>query len=314
MANHRVTESYDYNAICDVCGFKMKASQIRLRWDGLRVCEKDWETRHIADFYYTRNDTHTLPFTRPADPKTTYLSLGTLTDPYANPEAPTNAYDIQAAPSAAFTTAITNLDNYSIMAWIRPRALGVRGFPILGNRLSSTLGSFSFEVVPPTLSVKRALQLNSASTFIANSPQLTVQGGNWQHVAVTRELVGSTYVYRFYVNGLSVGAEVLNTSLGTLAGLTDNLSIGKAVTSNAVRCAVGDIRDIRMFSGALTPLQVNQYKADSMSMSTTATGLLLWYKCNDGTGSTIADSQTNITQSPLTIVTSTDLTWNQMNV
>jgi len=40
----------DYNAYCDVCGFKFKASELQKRWDGYRVCQKDWEPRHILDF------------------------------------------------------------------------------------------------------------------------------------------------------------------------------------------------------------------------------------------------------------------------
>jgi hypothetical protein len=33
----------DRNAICDLCGFKYKLSQLRKRWDGLMVCRMDWE-------------------------------------------------------------------------------------------------------------------------------------------------------------------------------------------------------------------------------------------------------------------------------
>lgn len=40
----------DHNAICDVCGFKFKASMLKERWDGYRVCEDDWEVRHPMDF------------------------------------------------------------------------------------------------------------------------------------------------------------------------------------------------------------------------------------------------------------------------
>ena len=40
----------DYNAICDVCGFKFKFSELRDRWDGFLVCSKDWEPRHPRDF------------------------------------------------------------------------------------------------------------------------------------------------------------------------------------------------------------------------------------------------------------------------
>ena len=65
MARNRATRSYEYNAICDVCGFKFKASKLLKRWDGYMVCEKDYELRHPLDFYTTRNDTHLLPWTRP---------------------------------------------------------------------------------------------------------------------------------------------------------------------------------------------------------------------------------------------------------
>lgn len=37
------------NAVCDVCGFKFKASEMRLMWNGLRVCDKDFETRQPQD-------------------------------------------------------------------------------------------------------------------------------------------------------------------------------------------------------------------------------------------------------------------------
>ena len=55
----------DYNALCDECGFKYKASQLKLRWDGLRVCEKDFEHRHPHDFIRARYDDQSVPWTRP---------------------------------------------------------------------------------------------------------------------------------------------------------------------------------------------------------------------------------------------------------
>lgn len=39
-----------HNAICDVCGFKYRASELKLRWDGLRVCAEDFERRHPQEF------------------------------------------------------------------------------------------------------------------------------------------------------------------------------------------------------------------------------------------------------------------------
>jgi hypothetical protein len=39
-----------WNAICDRCGRKFKSSRLRPTWDGLMVCERDWEPRHPQDF------------------------------------------------------------------------------------------------------------------------------------------------------------------------------------------------------------------------------------------------------------------------
>lgn len=41
---------------CEVCGCDIRAFDIKLRWDGLRVCPDDWETRHPQDFVRARHD------------------------------------------------------------------------------------------------------------------------------------------------------------------------------------------------------------------------------------------------------------------
>jgi len=58
-------ESGDFNAICDVCGFKFKGSQLRTRWDGMKVCDMDWETRHPQELIRPIPDSPALPWTRP---------------------------------------------------------------------------------------------------------------------------------------------------------------------------------------------------------------------------------------------------------
>ena len=55
----------DWLADCDVCGFTFKASELKDRWDGLKVCAADWETRHIADFIKAPKGEKALPWTRP---------------------------------------------------------------------------------------------------------------------------------------------------------------------------------------------------------------------------------------------------------
>lgn len=56
--------SGEWNLECDVCSKKIKAHEARLRWDGLMVCTKDYETRHPQDFIRARHDKITVPFQR----------------------------------------------------------------------------------------------------------------------------------------------------------------------------------------------------------------------------------------------------------
>jgi len=54
-----------WNVICDVCGHKFKSDDIKERWDGMRVCREDWETRHPMDFQRGFADDQSVPYTRP---------------------------------------------------------------------------------------------------------------------------------------------------------------------------------------------------------------------------------------------------------
>lgn len=55
----------DWNALCDVCGEKFKASQLMKRWDGLMVCWDDWEPRHPQELIRPIKERNSVPWTRP---------------------------------------------------------------------------------------------------------------------------------------------------------------------------------------------------------------------------------------------------------
>lgn len=64
-----------WNAICDVCGFKFKADQMRERWDGFMVCKDDFEYRHPMDFIRQREDKQDVPWVR-REPSTASAAVG----------------------------------------------------------------------------------------------------------------------------------------------------------------------------------------------------------------------------------------------
>lgn len=63
------------NAICDVCGFKRKLHQLQRRWDGLLVCEEDWEPRQPLDYPPEIRPNHVLQETRPDEDNPTAVSV-----------------------------------------------------------------------------------------------------------------------------------------------------------------------------------------------------------------------------------------------
>lgn len=62
----------NWEALCDECGCKFKASELRKRWDGLMVCERDWEPRQPQDFVRAKVDIQAVPWSRP-EPSDTFV-------------------------------------------------------------------------------------------------------------------------------------------------------------------------------------------------------------------------------------------------
>jgi hypothetical protein len=55
----------NWSIICDVCGFRFLNTEVKKRWDGLIVCEKDFETKHPQLTIRTPKENVVPPFVRP---------------------------------------------------------------------------------------------------------------------------------------------------------------------------------------------------------------------------------------------------------
>lgn len=64
----------DWNALCDVCGFKYKASELKKTWDGYYVCPQDFELRHPQELIRSKTDDQSVPWTRP-EPDWSFVEL-----------------------------------------------------------------------------------------------------------------------------------------------------------------------------------------------------------------------------------------------
>lgn len=68
----------DSKAVCDVCGFHCKQSELRKRWDGAMVCGKDWEARHPQEMIKARSERNNVKDARP-EPEYRFLAVGEIT-------------------------------------------------------------------------------------------------------------------------------------------------------------------------------------------------------------------------------------------
>ena len=54
-----------WNALCDRCGFKFKAEELRKEWTGWMVCERCYDPRHPQEFLKGHADNPQVAWTRP---------------------------------------------------------------------------------------------------------------------------------------------------------------------------------------------------------------------------------------------------------
>lgn len=66
--------SGDHWLICDSCGFKYRYSDMRLRWDMMMVCYKDWEPRHPQEFVKGIAEKIAVDIARP-DSEPVYITI-----------------------------------------------------------------------------------------------------------------------------------------------------------------------------------------------------------------------------------------------
>jgi len=67
-------EDGDWKAECDLCGKLFKASRLRKRWDGYKVCPSDWEIRQPQDFVKAKADIQVPKWTRP-EMENTFITI-----------------------------------------------------------------------------------------------------------------------------------------------------------------------------------------------------------------------------------------------
>lgn len=115
-----------------------------------------------------------------------------------------------------------------------------------------------------------------------NSAVGVIQVNTWYHVACTYE--ATTRIRKVYVNG----SIVAQSTAGANLNLTNaSYSIGKRVSNTDY--FRGYIQDVRIWNVVRTQSEISQNAF--IPLTGTETGLVAWYKLNEGTGTTATDTK-----------------------
>ena len=315
MPDFKLGGSYSYWAYYDISGGKFKNDKLRKNWKNQLVCAEDYETRHPLDFYRPRNDTHVLNDIRHPEGKEPYIILGEFDAGYTEYSTPPvitdslNDFTITATPTSDWTTNTTTSE-WTFCVWMKPLFMDNQFCTIFSTRGLATSGGFSIEIGGTDSSAiqRGAMQILQGVNAVIGPRTVhrAVKVGEWIHLAITRNSSGG---YQIYLNGdyTQTIRQALN-GLNAWVGNSDPVYIGRPTASSG-RKYFGSLKDIRIFNVAKTQTQIQRYMNDYRTFSSTESGLIGWWKLNEGGGNILADSQTNYSPMNFSITDSTNVTW-----
>jgi hypothetical protein len=184
---------------------------------------------------------------------------------------------------------------FTIEAWIYITAIGAERIIVSKLLNSGTFAGYEFNVTSTGALFFYAMN-NFGTNMIAVASTTTVRANTWTHVAVTYNGDSNANNVQFYINGI-LSAKTINTNNLTASILsTAIVSVG---SRNAIAgFFIGQQQEVRIWNTVRTAQQIvnNMFT----SLAGTETGLVGYYKLNEGTGTTATDSASSPVNGTLT--------------
>ncbi len=174
----------------------------------------------------------------------------------------------------------------TIEAWIKPTSLSSR-YGVFSTRLDGSAGSFQLEVGIGSGGVNR-LAVTGVSTWVAETGDNALAPNQWTHIAYTRTGTGAG-THTLYVNGV---AQTLTSDADyTFVDNSSDKVIGSGIAGGVWQYFPGQIDEVRVWNTARTQAEIQ----DAMHhvLTGTETGLVAYYRFDEGSGTTTADLTAN---------------------
>jgi hypothetical protein len=222
MKNHLILG--DWNALCDSCGRKFKASSLRTRWDGLIVCKEDWEQRHPQDLLRVQREQISVPWSRPYPAEDTYL-------PWNYTDFENDALGITEGLAVNFTKIIRDV-------YLNSKAVNDNTFNLYALNASSTTSPTETFTFTETLLVSLARfltdNLSLAETFAKSTTKRITETVSIAESLYFSEQEHSVDTLTVAETRISSVIKVLSESLSITESTTYKLSTATALNGAAL--------------------------------------------------------------------------------
>jgi hypothetical protein len=184
-------------------------------------------------------------------------------------------------PSFTNASALNNMNQLTVEALVR-----VDKFEKLISTIMGIEGSFLIRVGDAGLPDNQ-IQLATSAGNVTNA-NWTIETGKWVHVALTFD--SSTGATDVYINGVKKGDTQTSNYRGSVNWGNSNFWIGYSYDDN--RFLDGDISECRIWNRVLSVDEIN-VKDHFYVVDANATGLVAYWKFNEGAGMTVTDYSQN---------------------
>lgn len=177
--------------------------------------------------------------------------------------------------------------DFTLEYWMKTSATGGAGTQwYSGNGIvDAEVGGVANDWGTSILSNKLAFGIGNPDITITSTSN--VNTGNWMHVAATWQQ--STGTMQLYINGV---LEASGTGSTNSRNAPPRITIGE-IQTNISRFG-GSIDEVRIWSTVRTQAQIKANMFNK-NLSNSASGLVVYYKMNDGSGTTATNACTNTT-------------------
>ena len=174
--------------------------------------------------------------------------------------------------------------NFTAEGWIRNTGAldGQQNRIIRARSTSGQQSGWEFACRPagadPNVKILRLLLRPVATSTTFDSPSFDMPEGTWCHIAVTVDRSGNAI---FYVNGVSIGTANVTAVVG---------GVGFATPCRLLDSISADGDEFRVWNVIRTPTEIAANAFSALPSPLTQTGLIGYFKCDEGSGTTTTDS------------------------